>query len=123
LVETLALLEDAKDIGIATLAVAFLFGLHMTARQIPTLGDLQRTTPWIWLWCERCQHHAPLACAVAVIRWGADVSSDRLRQRARCTHRRWDRGRGRRKSQPETLHPVSILDQQSAALLRAAGLN
>jgi|SRR5690349_8286159 hypothetical protein len=29
--------------------------------------------------------HAPLACAVAVIRWGADVSSDRLRQRARCS--------------------------------------
>jgi hypothetical protein len=24
----------------------------------PTLGDLQRTTPWVWLWCERCQHHA-----------------------------------------------------------------
>jgi hypothetical protein len=21
--------------------------------QIPTLGDLQRTTPWVWLWCER----------------------------------------------------------------------
>jgi hypothetical protein len=52
---------------------------------IPTLGDLQRTTPWVWLWRERCQHHAPLACAVAVIRWGADVSSDRLRQRTRCT--------------------------------------
>jgi hypothetical protein len=52
---------------------------------IPTLGDLQRTTPWVWLWCERCQHHAPLACAVAVIRWGPDVSSDRLRQLARCS--------------------------------------
>ena len=33
----------------------------------PTLGELQRTTPWVWLWCERCQHHAPLACAVPVI--------------------------------------------------------
>jgi len=22
----------------------------------PTLGELQRSTPWIWLWCERCQH-------------------------------------------------------------------
>src|SRR6266705_1930994 len=42
----------------------------------PTLGELQRTTPWVWLWCERCQHHAPLACAVAVILWGADASSD-----------------------------------------------
>ena len=52
---------------------------------LPTLGELQRTTPWIWLWCERCQHHAPLACAVAVILWGPDVSSDRLRAGARCT--------------------------------------
>jgi hypothetical protein len=52
---------------------------------IPTLGDLQRATPWVWLWCERCQHHTPLACAVAVIRWGAGTSSDRLRQRARCS--------------------------------------
>jgi hypothetical protein len=49
-----------------------------------TLGDLHRATPWLWLNCERCQHHAPLACAVAVIRWGADASSDVLRQRARC---------------------------------------
>src|SRR5262249_58446391 len=52
----------------------------------PTLGELQRTTPWVWLWCERCQHHAPLACAVAVIRWGPNASSDKLRARARCTN-------------------------------------
>jgi hypothetical protein len=30
-------------------------------------------------------HHAPFACAVAVIRWGADASSDVLRECARCT--------------------------------------
>ena len=51
----------------------------------PTLGDLQRATPWVWVWCERCQHHAPLACAVAVIRWGPNASSEKLRQCARCT--------------------------------------
>jgi hypothetical protein len=51
----------------------------------PTLGELHRSTPWVWLWCERCQHHAPLACAVAVILWGPDASSDTLRARARCT--------------------------------------
>jgi hypothetical protein len=51
----------------------------------PTLGELQRATPWVWLWCERCQHHAPLACAVAVIRWGPDTPSDRLRAGVRCT--------------------------------------
>jgi hypothetical protein len=39
-----------------------------TPRANTTLGDLHRTTPWLWLNCERCQHHAPLACAVAVIR-------------------------------------------------------
>jgi hypothetical protein len=39
-------------------------------------------TPWQQL--LRCQHHAPLACAVAVIRWGRDASSDVLRQRAQC---------------------------------------
>jgi hypothetical protein len=32
----------------------------------PSLGELHRATPWVWLWCERCQHHAPLAFAVAV---------------------------------------------------------
>ena len=51
----------------------------------PTLGELHHATPWLWLHCEKCQHHAPLACAVPVIRWGADASSDVLRQRARCT--------------------------------------
>jgi hypothetical protein len=35
--------------------------------------------------CEWCQHHAPFACAVAVIRWGAKESSDKLRQCSRCT--------------------------------------
>jgi hypothetical protein len=43
----------------------------------PTLGELQRTTP--------CQHRAPLACAVAVILWGPEASSDKLRAGARCT--------------------------------------
>jgi hypothetical protein len=50
-----------------------------------TLGDLQRSSPWLWLHCEKCQHYAPLACAVPVIRWGPNVSSDKLRECARCT--------------------------------------
>jgi hypothetical protein len=37
------------------------------------------------LWCERRQHHAPLACAVAIILWGPDASSDKLRASVRCT--------------------------------------
>jgi len=51
----------------------------------PTLGELQRTTPWVWLWCVRCQRHAPLACAIAVILWGPNAPSDKLRAGARCT--------------------------------------
>jgi hypothetical protein len=37
----------------------------------------------VWVNREKCRHQAPLACAV--IRWGADTSSDKLRQCARCT--------------------------------------
>jgi hypothetical protein len=51
----------------------------------PTLGELHDATPWVWMHCVRCQHKAPFACAVAVIRWGANERSDRLRQCARCT--------------------------------------
>jgi hypothetical protein len=47
-----------------------------TPRANTTLGDLHRATPWLWLHCEKCQHYAPLACAVPVIRWGAATSSD-----------------------------------------------
>jgi len=36
---------------------------------IPILSELQQSTPWVWLCCEHCQHHSPIACAVAVIRW------------------------------------------------------
>ena len=36
-----------------------------------TLSDLHRPTPLLWLSCERCQHHAPLARAVAGIGWAA----------------------------------------------------
>ena len=51
----------------------------------PSLGDLHRATPWLWVYCEKCSHKAPLACAVAVIRWGPNVSSDKLRRCAGCT--------------------------------------
>jgi len=51
----------------------------------PTLGDLHRATPWVWLYCDKCLHSAPLALAAPVIRWAASASSDVLRQCARCT--------------------------------------
>jgi hypothetical protein len=51
----------------------------------PTLAELQRSHCWTWVYCEKCLHHAPMALVPLIIRWGADTSSDRLRQRARCT--------------------------------------
>jgi hypothetical protein len=51
----------------------------------PTLGDLQRSHCWTWVYCEKCLHHAPMALVPLIIRWGAEASSDRLRQCARCT--------------------------------------
>jgi hypothetical protein len=51
----------------------------------PSLGELHRATSWVWLWCERCQHKAPAAIVPFMIRWGAGVSSDKLRQCARCS--------------------------------------
>ncbi|HEY2533440.1 MAG TPA: hypothetical protein VGJ20_36835 [Xanthobacteraceae bacterium] len=51
----------------------------------PTLGDLQRSSSWWRLWCERCSHYAPMAFAAPVILWGADAPGDVLRECARCT--------------------------------------
>jgi hypothetical protein len=51
----------------------------------PTLGQLQRSHRWTWVYCEKCLHHAPMALVPLIIRWGADTSSDRLRRCARCT--------------------------------------
>jgi hypothetical protein len=51
----------------------------------PTLADLQRSHCWTWVYCEKCSHRAPMALVPLIIRWGAEASSDRLRERARCT--------------------------------------
>jgi hypothetical protein len=51
----------------------------------PTLGQMLRRSTWWWLHCERCQHRAPMALVAPVILWGAEASSDTLRDRARCT--------------------------------------
>jgi hypothetical protein len=53
--------------------------------QRPTLSELQRATLWVWVYCEACPHYSPRACAVAVIRWGVEASSDKLRRCAQCT--------------------------------------
>jgi hypothetical protein len=54
--------------------------------EVPTLGDMQRSMPWIWLSCDglNCSHTRSIAVAPFVIRYGADTSSNVLRRRARC---------------------------------------
>jgi hypothetical protein len=56
---------------------------------VPTLAELQKSMCWAWVWCQRCEHHAPMAFAPFVIRWGPDTSSDRLRRCACCTACGW----------------------------------
>jgi len=54
---------------------------------VPTLAEIQRDSPWVWVCCEAegCGRMAPMALAPLMIRWGMDASSDRLRQCARCS--------------------------------------
>jgi hypothetical protein len=59
----------------------------MKVRARTTLGDLHRATPWLWLHCEKCQHHAPLACAV-----------DDHRPGDRVAHQCWLRIHGKHRS-------------------------
>lgn len=40
---------------------------------VPTIGELQKASRWLWLYCAAdCGHHKPLALAPFVIRWGAE---------------------------------------------------
>lgn len=54
-------------------------------RAVPTLGQLRRSSAWLWLNCAAgCGHHRPVALAPFIIRWGESASSDVLRRSARC---------------------------------------
>jgi len=55
------------------------------APAVPTLGQLLRQPYWTWLRCDACGHSVTVALVPFVIRWGADASSDMLRQHARCS--------------------------------------
>lgn len=53
---------------------------------VPTLGDLRRSAPWLWMNCAAgCGHYRPGALAPFIIRYGAEASSDMLRRASRCT--------------------------------------
>jgi hypothetical protein len=51
----------------------------------PTLAELHKSSSWVWVYCEKCLHHAPVAFFPLMIRWGAEASRDKLRRCARCT--------------------------------------
>lgn len=55
------------------------------APRVPNLDELKPR--WVRVYClgRDCNHSAPMALTPLVIRWGFGVSSDRLRQCARCT--------------------------------------
>lgn len=57
------------------------------APPVPTLDSLRPA--WVWVHCTNsaahCHHAAPMAVTPLVIRWGFGVSTDRLRQCAKCT--------------------------------------
>jgi hypothetical protein len=59
----------------------------------PTLEEMRRSVPWLWVHCanSQCRHTVPMALTSLIIRWGADASSDVLRQSARCT-KCWHKG-------------------------------
>jgi hypothetical protein len=58
---------------------------HAAAPSCCGLSVMNRLLRPGWVYCEKCLHHAPKALVPLIIRWGADTSSDRLRERARCT--------------------------------------
>jgi hypothetical protein len=58
---------------------------HPTSRR-QHWKEMRQAPPWLRVRCrnEQCMHHAPMAIAPLIIRWGADASSNRLRANARC---------------------------------------
>ena len=47
----------------------------MPLRTVPTLAELRESSPWFWLYCEKCGHRAAVAFVPLMIRWGADASA------------------------------------------------
>lgn len=53
----------------------------------PTLGELRRAHYWLWVNCSnvRCLRRVALPLLPLIVRWGAAMSSDRLRSVLRCS--------------------------------------
>jgi hypothetical protein len=49
-----------------------------------SLGEIRKSTCWVWLYCRVCGRGVPAALAPFIIQWCAQVSGDVLRRSARC---------------------------------------
>ena len=52
---------------------------------VPTIGELAAYIDWFWVICSTCRHQTAVKFAPLIERFGADASSDVIRQSARCT--------------------------------------
>ena len=52
----------------------------------PTLGrELTHGDKWMWFWCPKCRHHAPLPLAPLAILFGMDVATIDAARHATCS--------------------------------------
>jgi hypothetical protein len=84
------------------------------AGPVPTLAQMHKSCPWLWVWCDNrpeCRHRAPMTVVPLMIRWGPDASSDKLRRSARCT-RCGHKGASLQhpSAGPERARPLSVPD-------------
>lgn len=58
----------------------------MPAGPVPTLRDMHRIAPWLWVGCRAtgCHHDRPVMIVHLMIALGVDASSDAVRARAVC---------------------------------------
>ena len=47
----------------------------------PTLLEMHRDAPWLWLWCPKCGARRAVTLVPYMIIWGMHASSDVLRGR------------------------------------------
>jgi hypothetical protein len=100
--------------------------------RIATLGQIARDTSWVWARCPNpCLHEAAIPLAPIIGRFGANASSDRLRNALHCTacgrrgallqHPSWGMAEGYR-SAPLDRVPDGLRRQMAREALRSIGI-
>lgn len=99
---------------------------------IPTVGQLASESSWVWARCSLpCMHDAAIPLAPIVARFGADASSNRLRNALCCTvcgkrgallqHPSWEMADGY-PSVPLDRVPVGLRREMAREALRGIGV-